>query len=157
MTFQKMIANITADMTRQAARLSLINEVNGLFNRKGITIPEDTYIYLDRWSSGETYMQIMPNSDSPDKDLRPLIHSIVRKFHAKFKKSKSYDKESLVYKSRVEIDKKVFHFEIEGVVPKTCHVEEKVIQLSDDEIEQAKIQALANVRTTRTERTIVCK
>lgn len=157
MTFQKMIEDITKDMARQAEKLSLINEVHSLFIRKGFTIPEDVRIYLSRYSTGEIYISIAPEYGSKEKDLSPIVHSIARKFHAKFKKTRSYDKQSLMYKSSVEIDKRKFVFEFEDVVPKKCHVEEKVVQLADDEIEQLKVQALAAVKTTRTERIIVCQ
>lgn len=154
MNLKESIAATVRDINRQAEKLVLYQEVSEIFS--GIQTDANVYIY--RSYGGEINVQFSPSyADDASKDLRPLIHTLARKFHVKFKKSRTYDKESLTYRAQVYKDDKIWmYLEVMGVVPPTCHVEEKRIPLSPEEIEEAREKALKNVQTERIERIIVC-
>lgn len=159
MNINETINSIANDIARQAERLKLYNEMAKVFD--GVNIPSDTYIYFVRYSDGEIYCEFSPNG-SDSKDLRPLVHSICRKFRTKFKKSHNWDKSALEYETKFRLaspagDEVTYRVKVSGVVPSTCRYEEIVTPLSPEEIEEAKVKALESVKTERVERVLVCK
>ena len=148
MDIKESIQSITRDIQRQAERLLLYQEMLEVF--QGISFPQEIYTYMSKLSDGEIYVEFAPKGDN--KDIRPLIHALSRKFHTKFEKEPSYDKSSLVYSARFSHEERNFHIQVSGVVPQTCKVVETVVDLTPEEIERAHRE----VKTTRTVREIVC-
>lgn len=148
MTFQEKIGSLARDIKNQCERLELFQELDVIF--EGIKLPADMYVYASKLYDGQLYVEFSPSSEL--KDVRPFVHSMARKFHCKFKKEKSFNGASLVYQAEFEFNGHSFDLKVSGVIPATCHVEEKEVPLTPEEIEEAR----ANVPTTRKERKIVC-
>ena len=65
-----------------------------------------------------------------------LAHTLARKFHVPFAKSKSYDEKSLVYEAKLKDGTEV---RITGAVPPTCHVEYETVEVPATTYTVAKI------------------
>lgn len=114
-------------------------------------------VYCSRHSAS-AYVNFYPDSEaSSSKDLTKLVHALARKFHVKFVKSKSYDGETLEYRADVKFGVTDISIRVDGVVPAKCTIKETVHELTEEELEQARREALEKVKTTRIERTIVCR
>lgn len=157
MSFEKSIQRIKDDIANQTARLELFCEMSEIF--EGIKFPEKVNIYLHRnyTDSSKVYVEFSPGYESnSDKDLQPLVHQLSQKFQIKFEKEENYDGESLRYESKLLSGETKLYITVSGVVPKTCQIVETEVQISDEEIELARQEALANVKTVRIDRKIVC-
>lgn len=82
-----------------------------------------------------------------------LAHKIARRFHVIFTKTKSYWGESLDMTASTD----EWAIGINGAVPSTCHIVEHEEPMTAEEIETAQQKALANVKTVKVTREIVCK
>ena len=160
MNINETIDYMLRDIQRQAKKLATYRELEVIF--AGVQFPEGihTYVYDPSYSENDSEISIEFSSTGENKDIRPLVHQITRKLHAKFAKAKSYDGETLEYKTEVTIptdfnryrgDKKL-SIKISGVVPASCRVEETEVPLTPEEIAEAH----DNVRTTRIVRKLIC-
>ena len=156
MSIEKTIQRIAEDIECQSRRLALFVEMSEVF--KEIEFPENTNVYFSRRLYDDSiYCEFSPGYQEKDsKDFRPLIHAIAQRFNATFTKSTSYDESSLVYKAEFHFNDRKFDLQISGVVPKTCSIVETVTDLTDEELEEARREALSNVRTQRIEKKIIC-
>lgn len=159
MSIEKSIARIQKDIEYQNEKLALFLEMQVLFN--GIEFPEKVNIYFNRYSNGKIYAEFSPGyEDSAEKNLQPLVHAISQKFQQDFIKALGYDDESLTYSAEFDVESrgevKRLAIRISGVVPKTCKIVETVRELSEEELETARAEALANIQTTKIERKIIC-
>lgn len=156
MKLKDMSDSIIRDIQHQAERLMVYREVEQIFS----SVPEvgecNVYAYK---SDSSTYVEFSPEyGDESNKDLRPLVHKLARKFHAKFSKHQNYEGTAIEYFAEIQREEDNFlRIKVAGVVPQTCRFEEEVTLLTDEEIETARQEALASVQTTKVTRKLVCK
>ncbi len=79
-----------------------------------------------------------------------LVHKLAQRFGCKFEKTPGWDGKSLVAKAKTDDGK--WAFEIRGYVPSTCALVTEEVELTAEEIEQAR----ANVPTVRKVTKVVC-
>lgn len=158
MKIQEKINSIANDIQTQAHRLALYTEMATVF--AGINF-DGVQVYFNRYSDGETYCEFSPEwGEKTSKDLRAFIHSLARKFHMKFDKT-GYDA-TIQYAGKFSLgdandgDARHFRVRVTGVVPATCQIVETRTPLTDEEIAEAKQEALSAVKTERVERKLVC-
>lgn len=158
--FDKTINNIELDIVRQQARLNLFKRIAPLF--EGVCFDTEVYVYAAAYSNNNGwYCEFSPvYGEGANKDLQPLVHKIAQSLNINFVRERSYDEETIDYRAEFTVsdntgDSKCV-VKVGGVVPGSCRVEETTVQLSDEEIKEAQQKALADVKTTRTIRKIVC-
>ncbi len=151
--FQQEIADIAHRMTRMGEEIRNNQMADKLLN--GIDLSDVSYTSLSLYSD---VFRITITLDG-DKMESKLPHKIAQRFHLKFTKAPSWDKESLTYKatSPATDDQCEIHWCIEGCKPKTCQLIMREIPLTEEEIEAARVEALSRVKTVRIEREIKCK
>lgn len=159
MKLNDMVDSITRDIQHQAERLLVYQEIERMF--RDVDAAQGCNIYGYK-SGSSIYVEFSPEyGDESNKDLRPLVHKLTRKFHAKFSKRKSYDGTAIEYSAEINLDpenpEKILRLKVAGVVPQTCRYEEEVTLLTDDEIETARQEAIASVQTTKVTRKLVCR
>ncbi len=143
-------------------RLGKEIELNLIAHRllEGIDLSDLSYHSLNQYDGQPVHITLALESDK--KDSR-LPHKIAQRFHLKFEKKKDWSGESLEMHADMPADRILrpgippIHWEISGVVPKTCKMILREIPLTEEEIEKARAEALANVKTVRIEREISCK
>ena len=150
MNIEERIDSIAADIQRQIGQLQVYRELARIF--KGINFPEEMYVYAYKYSDGNMNVDFSANQEG--KDLRPLVHQICRKLHVKFSKEKNYTETALEYKAHYPLSEyNLLTIKVTGVVPSSCHFEEIIEVLSEEEVAEKR----AKVETTRVTRKIVCK
>lgn len=160
MRLSEIVESVARDIQRQAERLIVYRQVEQLF--KSIELAQDSQVYAYKTlGDGALYIEFSPNySEDANKDLRPLVHILSRKFHARFDKRKNYEGTAIEYSTEITVkidgNDQVVRLKVSGVVPKTCRYEEKVTVLRDEEIEEARKTALESVQTTKVEKILVC-
>jgi hypothetical protein len=97
-----------------------------------------------------------PENDNTTKDIRPFVHSLAQALNLNFGKEVDYDGESLKYSVKTSVDSTPLTIAVSGVVPSTCHIEETEVELTAEEVEEAKKKALEEIKTVRKVRKIVC-
>ena len=108
----------------------------------GVSNPEDAYNEGGR-------ITLSLKDDAKDSKL---AHVLARKLSMKFRKEKAYWGESFNLSGETADGLRI---EITGYLG-TCRIVETEIPLSAEELEAARERALANVKTSRIERTVKC-
>src|SRR6185369_3878988 len=140
--FESEVEQISDRMKRMSTEI----EHNLIAHRllEGIDLSDLSYHSISQY--GDNPLHITLALDSDKKDSR-LPHKIAQRFHLKFTKKKGWDGESLEMHAEMPADRELrpgippIHWEIDGVVPKTCEIIFKEIPLTEDEIEEAKARA----------------
>jgi hypothetical protein len=153
MKIKDKIDELVREIVSDSERLSLYRRIDTAFS--GVEFPEKLYMYAYRNGNGGIAVEFSPEYNTDDKDLQPFVHRLAQHFSVKFDRS-LYSEDSLEYRAEFNIGNQVFIVKVTGVVPGSCRIEETVEQLSDEEIEEARAKALAEVKTTRTVRKIRC-
>lgn len=154
MNLEKSIKSVSDDIVRQSQRLALLERINQLLSC--VEFDGEFNNYVTEYG-GLIHVELYPcYGDDANKNLRPLVHEIAQKFGVKFDKSATYDGASIEYIASFEVDGYRLRVKVTGVVPDTCKVVETEERLSDEEIEDARREALESVKTTRITRKIVC-
>ena len=73
-----------------------------------------------------------------------MPHKLAQHFGVKFTKRQSYDKSSLTYSAKIDLEGNEFAIEVIGAVPQNCTVEYIEEAIPEDEIVRTRKKAVIN-------------
>lgn len=141
--FTKKVADLRESIKRDQERAALYIKLSSVFSGLDLFDVQSTYAFVSY--SGKINVSFVLKEDRRDSKL---AHKLAQRFGCDFKKEKSWDNQTLVYRAETAD----FYLEVSGAVPATCKVVEKEVALSEEEI----AAAVANIKRTKIVREINC-
>lgn len=153
MNFTKQIEALKNSIARNEKLIELYGTVLPFFD--GIKVTGFDVSLYQYAHNGAVDIDIKP-SENCSRDLQPLAHKLTQKFGLEFEKSRMYDEQSLQYQARFTRDGVEYRFNLTSVVPKSCHLEETEVTMTDEEYEKEKAKLISEIKRTKIVRKIVC-
>ncbi len=143
--FKDAIQNNNSNMQYYAAQVSLLAMTAESFN--DIEELEDVSSLSITKYEETTNITFYLKDDSKDSKL---VHRLAQKFGVKFEKTPAWDKKSL--RAQGTSSDGLWYFEVAGYIPATCSLVTEEIELTPEEVEEAR----KNVPTKKVVTKVVC-
>lgn len=148
------MANLLEEIKSNSERIARISRDNELLVQAmqvigDVDLSDVAYVVVSQY--GDSPMNLTLSLSDEKKDSH-LAHTLCQRLGCRFEKEKSSWNESLTLTAELPNIQIV----ISGYQPATCRIVEQEEPLSVEEIEAAKAEALAQVKTVRVRRELIC-